>query len=1138
MWSTGLLLSVLVVARSGLSQQLAFSGSPSTTHLPSEYPWHNNSSLIDGDISAQAETIVSALSSSANHTITLHLLQRAKCIPLLAHIGNATFFAPTDQAWTDWADKHRPPDSRDSDDAPLLASGWLGSGGLEEWMGDEGDVLRARIGEDGDSEKESRAMDNQNWALRQHLLYHMLNYTLPPSAFLASDEANITIQTTLLFPLAQEPELPPTPEPGPPWLPRGGEGLLHGHGQRLRIAAVGSRVGGDSGRIGTDWNGEGGAQVWDGVGWEKPSNRTDTKTGKGKDKEGQKGVKGIKWVRNGVVVGIEDVLDMPPSIEDIIRTHPALSYLAHLISFESTPSPLPSSFATDPHLTVFAPSNQAFDEAFDDIEKTYLEGAYGDEGVGRIVGGSVVLGIGKGQVGWSDSLGNRTIEAVTGLALDIDSFKNGEIAVNGTKADTVDIFASNGVIHIIPNLLLPENFTLLNSAEKTLLSLNATRFVSLLRSANLSEAYIGENGRDKKDDEAWTILAPTDDVLDTMDKWGGVWGAPLPEVWSTAEAGSSSSEADNNVALFSSDIGQTRRSIKEPSPLAGLLQYHFIPGRLLPSDIKDDMLLGTELRTSSLGGGRQKLRVEVSERFDRDRNDWETIGEGEVRFGGATVLGKPVKSGKSIIYLISTLLSPPDDVLQTAVSDLQLSTFIAAVYAAELERTVKRKAATTYFMPRNRAFNQLGLTMRYLLLPEGKDELRKVIKYHAVDEIVYTPDIETGKKVYTTLEGGKIVLDRTKGKNGTISLRSPAKWEGHDSGESLPANGELRAAKVWHFDALTDTGTIHTIDSVVIPADVKITIGKLIRGSKQSTMGDLMMRAGLGWILEGREPTSDEVQRTQLEGRIRALSDDSQTPEQGDPPARDDDDEPNVEDLALPSYTVLVPTDKAFSALNLTHYLSDKDALLDLLKLHIIPSSSTSATKSNLPPLPPRDGQPITLDDDLVYSTLLSGENKYGDVAFRATGDNSFIVGIKGARGGAVIGNSARIGQTGRASVRWKPRAGSGSNIGTMTKREPEGKKRKNRPKKGKSEQEEEEEQRRRLRGDGMTLGGGVLMIDQVLIPYHAGWFSRWGWLVLTLSGIGLMVIIAAVSFGWWWMTRGRKEEEEGYEPLEGEEEE
>ncbi|WVR09194.1 hypothetical protein IAU60_006256 [Kwoniella sp. DSM 27419] len=1100
MWTPSLLIGVLIAARVSASQQLPFVAQPAH-HEPSSSSLSPANSLSSDDISTAAETIVSTLSASDQHMITLHLLQRAKCIPMLAHISASTVFAPTDQAWTQWADKHKPSVSSEA-----LAYGWLGHDGLNEWMEEEEDVLQLRTAVSGDEEAERRSLDNQNWALRQLLLYHMLNYTLPPSAFLPNVSSNITVETTLLYPLAQEPELPPTPEPGPPWLPRGGEGLLHGRGQRLRIAAVGSPQGGDSGKIGTDWAGDGGANVWDGSGWERKGNKTEGR--KEKDKKGA--VKGMKWVRNGVVVGIDQVLDMPPSIEEIIRTHPSLSYLSHLLSFGSLPTPLPDSFTSSPHLTVFAPSNEAFANAFDDVEKAYLEGPYGDEGVSRIVAGGVVPGIGKGNVGWSDAIGNRTVEAASGLLLDIASTGPGALAVNGTDADAVDIFASNGVIHIMPNLLLPENFTLLNSAEKMLLSLNATRFVSLLRSANISDRYIGGAGKNRKDAEPWTILAPTDDVLDAMDRGG--WGAPLPDMRDVGAA-------DIWQALTEGGQGPlASRSLKKPptqdaSPLAALLQYHILPGRLMPSDIESTMLLGTELRTSSLGGARQRLRVDVSERFKEDRHKWDAIEAGEIRFGGATVLGKPVKSGNSIIYLISSLLSPPDDVLQTAVSDLQLSTFIAAVYAAELEKAVKRTPATTYFMPRNRAFGQLGLAMKYLLLPEAKDELRKVVKYHAVSGIIYTHDVEVGQQILTTLEGGKVVLQRTKGKNGTLALRSPTHWDGYDSGDDLPSNGELRPAAVWHKDALTSTGVIHTIDSVIMPADVRISVGKLVRGSRQATMGDLMQRAGLGWILEGREPTMEEVQRVQLDGRVRMA-----TSAEGD-----EADQPDMEDLALPSYTVLVPTDKAFSGLNLTHYLEDREALLALLKLHIIPSSSAPSTRSNSPISVPRDGHPISLQDDLVYSTLLSGESKYGDIAFRATGDNSYIVGIRGARGGDGQSNSARIGQTGRASVRWKSRAGG---VAAMKKHKHGG---------GAGADTADESQKRLWKG-GMTLGGGVIMIDQVLIPYQASWFSRWGWLVLTLSGIGLIVVIAAVSFGWWYMTRGREEPE--YEPLEGEEEE
>ena len=407
---------------------------------------------------------------------------------------------------------------------------------------------------------------------------------------------------------------------------------------------------------------------------------------------------------------------------------------------------------------------------------------------------------------------------------------------------------------------------------------------------------------------------------------------------------------------------------------------------------------------------------------------------------------------------MSNLISPPDDVLQVAVSDLQLSTFVAAVYAADLDHAFKKNPGVTYFVPRNRAFGSLGLVMNYLLLGEGKDELRKLLKYHAVDQVVYTADAEVGKQVYRTLEGGEIVFRKTKGKNFTLSLQSPTHWENHDSGDALPSNGELRPARVTHHDELTSTGTVHTIDSVVMPADIKITIAKLIRGSNQTTMAELMERAGLSWVLEGREPSKEEIHHAQLHGVVRSW--DEETPM------------PDLDSLALPSYTVLCPTDKAFSRLNLTRYLHDEEELIKLLKLHIIPTQpstpKTGSTKEAASP--PSDGRPLALEDDLIYSTLLSDKSQFGEVAFRATGDNSYIVGIRNAR--ANIGHaSARIGASGRASVRWKR---ASSNIVSYANA-------------GKSI---EDDSRQLWRG-GMTLGGGVLMIDSVLLPYEPSWFSR-----------------------------------------------
>ena len=51
---------------------------------------------------------------------------------------------------------------------------------------------------------------------------------------------------------------------------------------------------------------------------------------------------------------------------------------------------MPGSLRISPNLTVFAPSDEAFDGVFEPVEKVYLEGNFGAEGVARILGGSIV----------------------------------------------------------------------------------------------------------------------------------------------------------------------------------------------------------------------------------------------------------------------------------------------------------------------------------------------------------------------------------------------------------------------------------------------------------------------------------------------------------------------------------------------------------------------------------------------------------------------------------------------------------------------------------------------------------------------------------------------------------------------------
>ena len=87
-----------------------------------------------------------------------------------------------------------------------------------------------------------------------------------------------------------------------------------------------------------------------------------------------------------------------------------MSYLSELLP-KDTPDPLPPNLSTSPHITLFAPSNDAIQSAFDDVEKRYLEGDYGVEAVGRILAGGVIVGVGKREkVGWRDTWSGRGLE--------------------------------------------------------------------------------------------------------------------------------------------------------------------------------------------------------------------------------------------------------------------------------------------------------------------------------------------------------------------------------------------------------------------------------------------------------------------------------------------------------------------------------------------------------------------------------------------------------------------------------------------------------------------------------------------------------------------------------------------------------
>lgn len=210
------------------------------TFLPYTFSIDSQNVLSD-EVKAESRTLIDALSADPDYTSLLTLLQQALLIPTINRLNDSTLFAPTNDA----IERH----SRTN----------------KLWAEALGDTWAA-----------NNVKDNIQHRLRQELLYHLLNYSIP----YFPEEDDLQVHKSLLFP--RRSDEPPTrePPPNPPWLPLPG-GTLGGEPQRVRLAASGGKL-----KVGTDAFGKGGSNI----------------------------VKGSVDGGNGMLLGIGDVLEVPPDL--------------------------------------------------------------------------------------------------------------------------------------------------------------------------------------------------------------------------------------------------------------------------------------------------------------------------------------------------------------------------------------------------------------------------------------------------------------------------------------------------------------------------------------------------------------------------------------------------------------------------------------------------------------------------------------------------------------------------------------------------------------------------------------------------------------------------------------------------------
>ena len=143
--------------------------------------------------------------------------------------------------------------------------------------------------------------------------------------------------------------------------------------------------------------------------------------------------------------------------------------------------------------------------------------------------------------------------------------------------------------------------------------------------------------------------------------------------------------------------------------------------------------------------------------------------------------------------------------VDVAVGSKDHTTLVAAVKAADLVATLQSAGPFTVFAPVNAAFGKLPAgTVEYLLKPENKATLAKVLTYHVVAGSFNASAVVKA----ITDGGGSVTLKTVSGGNLVASIKE---------GKVILTDERGGVATVVATDLAASNGLIHVLDAVVLP---------------------------------------------------------------------------------------------------------------------------------------------------------------------------------------------------------------------------------------------------------------------------------------------------------------------------------
>lgn len=382
-------------------------------------------------------------------------------------------------------------------------------------------------------------------------------------------------------------------------------------------------------------------------------------------------------VDNGIVHVIDAVLIEiiePFTVYDIVSTHEQLSVYNFYVRKDNYQDTLEQ----DGPYTVFAPTNDAInmlqEEFLDDISSSNPE--YLDD----LVRSHIVEGFDP-----KDSLTNdRDFLAINNFALTIGTDSLLNLFVNQSQVIVTDLFADNGVVHIIDAAVSPID-TFVTIYDYVRESPDHNTLESMMRISSIRNVFESPG--------AQTFLAPTDDAFDKL------------------------------PASVLSDI------LGDPNGLLlDVLLRHSVPGNITASDIESL----SQITNSNL----EVLNIEVvnGEIFI---NDAKIIVEDVILDNGIVHVIDAIIGQSEIVNTVF-------DVIANSENHSQLEDLILF---AEFDDELRFEDNITFFAPTNQAINALSVDVLNQLMSINTDFLLDVLNLHKHNNLATTSNFFNGRKL-------------------------------------------------------------------------------------------------------------------------------------------------------------------------------------------------------------------------------------------------------------------------------------------------------------------------------------------------------------------------------------------------------